>query len=148
LTVWTPAGDIRVKVIGLAWNGPRLLAAEVTTNVGAIKGVRPLGGSIHFGETREQALHREFGEELGCRIAIRSAWQAFENIYEHEGAVGHEIVFAAEIDLLDRSLYERERIEFAEDNGVICVARWFSLAALAATGLALYPTALREALGG
>ncbi|GGC61121.1 NUDIX hydrolase [Chelatococcus reniformis] len=148
MTVWTPAADIRVKVIGLAWNGPRLLAAEVATSDGTIKGVRPLGGSIHFGETREQALHREFAEELGCPIAIGSPWRVFENIYEHEGAIGHEIVFAADVELMDRSLYDLDRIAFAEDDGLACVARWFSLDALASAGLALYPDGLRDALGG
>ncbi len=146
MTVWRPAAEIRVKVIGLAWRGSRLLAAEVETSAGDVKGVRPLGGSVEFGETREQALQRELMEELRCPIAIRPGWNVFENIYEHEGAVGHEIVFAADIELLERSLYDRARIEPVEADGARCAAGWFSLDDLAARGWALYPTGLAEFL--
>lgn len=60
MTVWRPSQQIRVKVIGLAWRKDQLLAAEVEDDSGRIKGVRPLGGAIEFGESREEALHREF----------------------------------------------------------------------------------------
>ena len=91
MTVWTPSPAIAVKVIGLAWRGRELLVAEVEQSDGRVKGVRPLGGSIEVGETREQALVREFAEELRCEVAVTGAWHAFENIYEHEGARGHEL---------------------------------------------------------
>lgn len=142
MTTWRPPSIIRVKVIGLAWHGQRLLAAEVETDAGTVKGVRPLGGSVDYGETREQALHREFMEELGTAIAIRGPWLAFENIFEHEGALGHEIIFAAEVELADQTLYQRDEIIFAEDDGTACKARWIDLDDLKASGLALYPSGL------
>jgi len=49
MAVWRPPEAIRVKVIGLAWRESRLLAAEVETDGGGVKGVRPLGGSIQLG---------------------------------------------------------------------------------------------------
>jgi NADH pyrophosphatase NudC (nudix superfamily) len=61
--------------MGLTWNGSRLLAAEIRASTGRVKGVRPLGGSIEFGETKEQALHREFMEELSCPIAFSGDWR-------------------------------------------------------------------------
>ena len=97
MTVWTPSRDIAVKVIGLAWRGDELLVAEVEESDGRVKGVRPLGGGIEFGETREAALKREFAEELRCDVAIVGPWHAFENIYQHEGRTGHELIFAATI---------------------------------------------------
>jgi ADP-ribose pyrophosphatase YjhB (NUDIX family) len=141
VTIWTPSTAIRVKVIGLAWRGDKLLLAEVEESSGRVKGARPLGGCVEFGETREQALHREFEEELGCGITLAGPWHSFENIYEHEGATGHEYLFAANIILADTTLYTKEEIAFLEDNGIGCSARWWSPTALP-TGVDLYPREL------
>ena len=147
MTTWRPPDRIRVIVIGLAWNDGRLLAVEVTDDRGSVKGVRPLGGGIEFGETREEALRREFREELGVEIEITGAWHAMENIFRHEGATGHEIVFAVEVALGDASLYREDRIEFLESNLTTCHAAWFDPRALASAGIALYPTGLAELIG-
>ena len=151
MVAWRPSSHIRVKVIGLVWNSGRLLAAEVTTDAGTVKGVRPLGGSIEFGETRETALRREFMEELGVEIEIVGPWHGLENIYEHEGQTGHEIVFAADVVLKDASLYQQERISFTEDNldadqHAWHEAGWFDPATLSESGIELYPTSLAEVL--
>ncbi|MCP1547441.1 MULTISPECIES: NUDIX hydrolase [Methylorubrum] len=145
MTSWRPPQAIRVKVIGLAWRGDALLAVEVLDDRGRIKGLRPPGGSVAFGETREQALDREFREELGCGVAITSPWTVFENIYRHEGALGHEIVFSADIRLHDAALYDRDVIRFSEDDGTACTARWCRPDALP-DGAALFPDGLAAAL--
>lgn len=147
MTVWRPLGRIRVIVIGLAWNNGRLLAVEVTDDRGTVKGVRPLGGGIEFGETREDALRREFREELGVEIEISGAWHAMENIFQHEGDTGHEIVFAAEVTLGDASLYQKDRMEFLESDLTACRAAWFDPRELASRGVAFYPTGLAELIG-
>ncbi len=145
MTTWRPPQQIRVKVIGLAWRGDALLAVEVLDDRGRIKGLCPPGGSVAFGETREQALDREFQEELGCGVTMTGPWTVFENIYRHEGALGHEIVFAADIRLHDAALYDRDVIRFSEDDGTACTARWLRPAALP-DGAALFPDGLAAAL--
>lgn len=145
VTVWTPSIAVAVKVIGLAWRGEALLVAEVEESDGRVKGVRPLGGSIEFGETREAALKREFAEELHCEISISGPWHTFENIYQHEGKTGHEFIFAANIVLADQDLYRRDRFNYLEHEGTRCCAVWLAPLRLLAD-VELYPTGLAAAI--
>lgn len=138
MIVWKPATSIKVKVLGLPWRGAELLVSEVEDSDGRVKGVRPLGGCIDFGETREQALKREFMEELGTAIEIAGPWLAFENLFEHEGATGHEYLFAADVRLMDARLYEQDRFQFLESDESSCWAAWLLPLALP-PGVNLYP---------
>jgi NADH pyrophosphatase NudC (nudix superfamily) len=146
MAIWRPSQQIRVKVIGLAWRNDRLLAAEVEDDSDRIKGVRPLDGAIEFGESREEALQREFREELETDIRIVGPWHLLENIYEHHGATGHEYIFAADIELADASLYERDEIRYSELDETAATARWFGRDRLRDAGIDLYPTGLDKLL--
>lgn len=149
MTIWRPASHIRFKALGLHWRGDGLLAAEVLDDAGRVKGVRPLGGSVMFGETAEDALIREFREELG--ITVRPLGQPFfmENIYRHEGHVGHEILAIFDVAFPDGAFATETRIEFLEDNGAKCFAEWFDPRALdLPDGPALFPEGLKARLIG
>lgn len=146
MTPWRPKQSIRVKAIGLAWREGRLLAADVTDDSGAIKGVRPLGGSVEFGETWQEALTREFREELNVQITNIGAPLVFENIYRHEGRLGHEVIFAANVTLPVIPELAAEKFLFHEDNGLECTARWFDLDTLDTGGPELFPTGLKTRL--
>ena len=143
---WRPAQQIQSKVIGICINRKQLLAAEVYNDAGEIKGVRPLGGNIEFGETRQQALQREFMEELGTDIVTAGDWRTYENIYQHEGLPGHEYVHAISIALVDRSLYSQPLIVFSEDSGEQTRARWYDLKDLRNGKLQLFPDGLADSL--
>ncbi|MCA1374820.1 MULTISPECIES: NUDIX hydrolase [Bradyrhizobium] len=147
MTTWRPHPGIRVVAIGLHWRGGRLLAAEVRDDAGRIKGVRPLGGEIEFGESWRAALVREFNEELGIDVGIVGEPLMLENIFVHEGSTGHEVMYIAEVAFPDGAFAGRERIDFREDNGEQIVARWFDLADLDLDGgPKLYPTGLKDLL--
>lgn len=146
MAIWRPRGSIRVLAIGLHWRNGRLLATEVLDDAGAVKGVRPPGGGVEFGETWEQALIREFQEELNVTIRIESAPIVMENIYTHEGAVGHEIVFAAQVSLPPGWHDDRDTLRLVEDNGEEHTARWFDLADLDTGTVALFPEGLKARL--
>lgn len=144
---WRPLSRIRVVALGLHWREGRLLAAEVRDDAGRLKGVRPLGGEIEFGESWQTALMREFGEELGIAIAITGEPLLMENIFVHEGSTGHEVMFIAEVAFPEGAFSGQERIDFREDNGEQIVARWFDLGELDGDGgPSLFPTGLRGLL--
>jgi len=146
MTIWRPTQNIRVIVIGLNWRDRSLLAAEVLDDVGRVKGVRPLGGEIEFGETWQSALRREFEEELDAEITISGKPLVMENIYTHEGMSGHEIVFVSDIEFVKGTFDSQDTLRFSEDNGVICTARWFDLDELDTGKIELYPSGLKALL--
>lgn len=149
MTTWRPHAHIRVVAIGLHWRDGRLLAAEVRGDAGRIKGVRPLGGEIEFGESWRAALVREFAEELGVEIILKGEALMLENIFVHEGAIGHEVMFISEVEFPDGAFSDQDCIDFTEDNGDHVVARWFDLADLDVEGEpSLFPTGLKDLLLG
>jgi len=146
MTVWRPSQEILVKVIGIAMHRGKLLAAEIYNDNGDLKGIRPLGGRIEFGESRDAALRREFMEELGTEIDITSAWRMFENLYDHEGHRGHEVLLCASVGFHDESLYRQERVVFSEDSGNESIARWFSVQDCKQGTISLFPDGLVDIL--
>ena len=149
MTSWRPPQHIKVKAIGLHWRNAKLLAAEVFDDHGQLKGVRPLGGSVEFGEAWQTALAREFKEELGVAIEVAGPPLVMENIYTHHGATGHEVLFIGEVRFDAQAFAGLDVIEFFEDSAAPCTARWFDLAELdLPDGPALFPVGLKEVLLG
>jgi len=143
---WRPQAGIQVKVIGICINKGKLLAMDILNDKGKVKGVRPLGGTIEPGETREAAITREFAEELNTEIVITGNWRVFENIYHHEGVLGHEYCFAVGVSLVNKSLYTKNAIVFSEDSGTENRATWVDIKSLKTGELELFPDHLLAAL--
>lgn len=146
MTKWRPHHSIRVKALGLAWRDGRLLASEIYRDDGTVKGVRPLGGSVEFGETWYDALVREFQEELSVTVQPIGAPLVLENIYTHHGATGHEVIFAADVHFPQDAYRQDGPIEYLEDNGETCRAFWYDIETLDHGDVALYPTGLKSRL--
>jgi ADP-ribose pyrophosphatase YjhB (NUDIX family) len=138
---WRPRQSIRPIAIAIIWRGSALLLAAVRSDDGAVKGWRPLGGGIEFGERAADALKRELAEELGVAIAEPRLLATFENIYEHHGAKGHEIAFAFETTFLDAAVYGRDKFEYL-DGGVKNFAEWVDIARLITGDQVLFPLGL------
>ena len=146
-TPWRPPQHIQVKAIGLHWRDGLLLATEVFDDAGRLTGVRPLGGGMEFGERWQEALQREFQEELGVEVEVQGPPLVMENLYTHQGAVGHEVLFIANVEFDATPFAQLDHIRFRENNGTWCTARWFDVAALDMPGgPALYPAGLKQAL--
>jgi len=143
---WRPHPAIRVIALGLHWRDDSLLAVEILDDAGRVKGVRPLGGGVGFGETWQVALAREFQEELGVDVEVGAETIVIENIYAHEGHIGHEVAFLAEVKFPKGAFASESAIHFQEDNGDRCIARWFPLADLMSGAIPLFPAGLKDRL--
>jgi len=128
MTIWRPSQEILVKVIGVVMYRGSLLAAEIYNDQREVKGIRPLGGRVEFGETRE------------------GAWRMFENIYDHEGERGHEYLLCANVGLVNHDLYQQELLVFSEDSGDEVAARWFTVKDCKDGTVSLFPDGLVDFL--
>jgi len=78
---------------------------------------RPLGGSIEFGETGEDAVKREFREEINADLTNLKYLGTLENIFTYRGRKHHEIVLVYRGDFADRELYDQAEGIGHEDDG-------------------------------
>lgn len=127
LNTWRPPNTIRAKVIGIAQHRKSLLVCEVLDDHGVLKGWCPLGGGIEFGETAIEAIKREIFEELECSILISGDPSTYENIFEHHGCIGHEIIFAFPITFDDPNIYKKKRFQIREDKGTLHWVEWVEI---------------------
>ena len=147
LNIWRPPNSIRPKVIGIAQHQNNLLVCEVLDDQGNLKGWCPLGGGIEFGETAAEALKREIFEELECSIHISGDPITYENIFEHHGFKGHEIILAFSIDFNNPEIYEKKRFQIREDKGTLHWVEWVEIERFYSEKEILFPEALLSKLG-
>jgi len=77
---------------------------------------RPLGGHVEFGEYAVDTIHREFGEEIGQRLAEVRLLGVLENIFPWQGGTEHEVVFIFTAALADQAAYEIDEQVIADDT--------------------------------
>jgi NADH pyrophosphatase NudC (nudix superfamily) len=75
---------------------------------------RLLGGGIEFGETGEEALNREFMEELETKLENVKYLATLENVFTYNGKRGHEIVLIFSADLAKKELYQKSSIDILD----------------------------------
>ncbi len=117
----------------------------VRDSQGQIKGWRPPGGGIEFGESAEQAVVREIYEELSQPIICKQQVCVLENIFSHEGQPGHEVVFVFEVEFSDHSAYATEHYAYI-DRGIENDVVWISTAKFRDSTERLLPEHLRKYL--
>jgi ADP-ribose pyrophosphatase YjhB (NUDIX family) len=139
------AGQIRTIVLGIFQYEGRLLVFEGYDPMDGLTFYRPLGGGIEFGEYGDQALIREMCEEIGAEVVNVRYLATLQNIFTHNGRMGHEIVLLYAADFADPSMYESGAFARANDNGQPISVMWKPLADFAA-GAFLVPIGLLELL--
>lgn len=100
---------------------------------------RALGGGVDFLEKGEDAIAREFYEELEARVTVESQVGVFEKIFIYEGKPGHEIVLVYKVKFNDPKFYAKETMDIIEGDGVVGQAVWRSLDAISSEKAPLYP---------
>ncbi|WP_313692196.1 NUDIX domain-containing protein [Halorarum halobium] len=78
---------------------------------------RFVGGGIEFGETSDDALEREFREELGVDVAAGPVVGTVENVYRWNDRAGHDLVVVREARFADDSLYGTDSFHGIDDGG-------------------------------
>jgi ADP-ribose pyrophosphatase YjhB (NUDIX family) len=84
----------------------------------------PLAGGIEFGETGEQAIARELGEEIGAIPRRIRFLGLIEDIFQWAGKKRHELYLIYQVDLENQEAFEREQLTVTEPDGTSYVARW------------------------
>jgi 8-oxo-dGTP pyrophosphatase MutT (NUDIX family) len=136
-------GQIRPLVLAVIWRGDEILVAEFQNEEQGTF-YRPLGGTIEYGEHGQEALCREFREELGTELAAVRYLTTLENIFTYKGEIGHEIILLYEATMINLSLYEQDSLVVHEEDGTQ-TARWIHWSTFN-DGIPLYPNGLPEYL--
>lgn len=124
----------------------RILVFEGYDSVKGETFYRPLGGGIEFGESGEAAVRREIMEELHSEIEELKHLGYLENIFIHNGRMGHEIIMVYDGVAKESKLYEQAEMKVTEANGEVVRAMWKSLDEFGEGKFILYPTGLLEML--
>jgi len=131
--------EIRPIVLGILIRNNKLLVSEGVDNVKNNHFYRCLGGGIEFTETSQEALKREFMEEIGININVQDCLGFYENIFTYNGKQGHELVFFYKIDISDNDY--QEEYEMTEE-GKKDIAKWIDISEFKNGNKILYPEAM------
>ena len=129
--------SIRNIAVGLLVRNGHVLVEEGFDHVRNLNFYRAIGGGIEFGETAEAALRREFREELGCELESATLLGVIENLFEFEGAAGHEVahIFSVTSSVLSAMALDDETMVLDTGSSV----RWVPIGALTPGRPPLFP---------
>ncbi|MFE8702856.1 NUDIX hydrolase [Cytobacillus sp. FJAT-54145] len=135
----------RANTLGLIFKDDYILLEEQEGKHSKGTGVfyRPIGGTIELGEKSQEALKREFMEELGVEIIVKRYVTCLENIYKIDENIGHELTQIYVVDFKNEDLYERETFTITE-GPYISRAKWMLKKEILSDYYVLYPNGLKE----
>ena len=115
--------EIRPIALGLAIKDGKVLVSEGYDKVKDQTFYRCLGGGIEFLEKSDEALKREFKEEINADITVKDFLGLSENIFTFEGKNGHELILIYSIDI--KSCYYKDTYQIIDEHNHI--AKWIDI---------------------
>jgi len=135
--------DIRPVAVGVPRRGDEVLLSRLRDETVEETFYRPIGGAVEFGELSDEALVREFREELSVAVTDYDHVDTLESTFTFQGNEGHEIWFLYEVAFAEDWPYEREEFEGREPElDETYPAEWVPLDRL--SELTVYPDNLAE----
>ena len=128
--------EIRPIALGLAIKDNRLLVSEGFDKVKNETFYRCLGGGIEFLEKSEEALKREFLEEINVDITVKDFLGISENIFTYQGKKAHELILFYSIEISDENYQEEYKV--IDDHGET-IAKWIDIEEFKNKNKILYP---------
>ena len=128
--------EIRPIALGLVIKDNKLLVSEGFDKVKNEIFYRCLGGGIEFLEKSEEALKREFLEEINVDIAVKDFLRISENIFTYQGKNAHELILFYSIEISDENYQEEYKV--IDDHGET-IAKWIDINEFKNKNKTLYP---------
>lgn len=128
--------EIRPIVLGLVRDGNKLLVSKGYDKLKEQEFYRCLGGGIEFLEKSEDALKREFKEELNIDVEVGRFLGIAENIFTYKGKNAHELVLFYDAYIYDKDYQEKYTVI---DDDLETEAMWIDINKFKDKKLILYP---------
>ena len=128
--------EIRPIALGLAIKNNKLLVSEGFDKVKNETFYRCLGGGIEFLEKSEEALKREFLEEINIDIIVKDFLGISENIFTYQRKKAHELILFYSIEIPDKNYQEEYKV--IDDHGET-IAKWIDINEFKNKNKILYP---------
>lgn len=128
--------EIRPIALGLAIKNNKLLVSEGFDKVKNETFYRCLGGGIEFLEKSEEALKREFLEEINVDITVKNFLGISENIFTYQGKKAHELILFYSIEISDENYQEEYKV--IDDHGET-ISKWIDIDEFKNKNKILYP---------
>ena len=133
--------EIRPVVLGIVKRQNKLLVNRGYDEVTKEEFYRCIGGGIEFLEYSQDALKREFKEELNIDIKVEDFLGIFENIFTYNGKNAHELILFYNVSIKDED-YKESYIIDGESNGI-----WIDIDKFMNKELKIYPESVLKYLG-
>lgn len=128
--------EIRPIVLGIVRKDNKLLVSKGYDKSKKQEFYRCLGGGIEFLERSEDALIREFKEELNINIKVGKFLRICESIFNYKGKNAHELVLLYDAYIDDKDYQEKYKVIDDESE---TEAVWVEINRFKDKELTLYP---------
>lgn len=138
----------RTIALAVVMQQDHLLLQPVHAPDGTLRGWRPLGGGVEYGERAADAVAREVREETTRHIEVVSLLDVSEHIFDWYGETGHEVVFQYVVRFADgQAPPDLAPLACIEDDGGRFEACWLPLAEVVGGAYEIFPQGFVERLG-